>query len=97
MEKWISLSELMLQFIKIFGIKNFEGFPVDSVVKNLPVTAGDVGSIPDLGGFHMQLSPFTTTTEPVLLSPPATAMCALDPVLPTKRSHCNEKPTHHHY
>ena len=30
-----------------------EGFPGCSVVKNLPATAGDMGSIPGLGRFHM--------------------------------------------
>ena len=29
------------------------GFPGDSVVKNLPANAGDMGSIPDLGRPHM--------------------------------------------
>ena len=31
----------------------FEGYPCGSVVKNLPADEGDVGSIPDLGRFHM--------------------------------------------
>ena len=30
-----------------------EGFPDGSVVKNLCASAGDTGSIPDLGRFHM--------------------------------------------
>ena len=30
-----------------------QGFPCGSVVKNLPINAGDTGSIPGLGGFHM--------------------------------------------
>ena len=30
-----------------------EGFPDGSVVKNLCGSAGDMGSIPDLGRFHM--------------------------------------------
>ena len=29
------------------------GFPDGSVIKNLPASAGDLGSIPDLGRFHM--------------------------------------------
>ena len=57
----------------IWHQKHFEGFPIGSMVKNLPVTAGDMGSIPDLGASHMQLSPYTTTTEPVLYSLGATA------------------------
>ena len=38
------------------------------MVKNLPANAGDMGSIPDLGRFHMpwpeQLSLSLTTTKP---------------------------------
>ena len=30
-----------------------QGFPGGSVVKNLPASAGDTGSIPDLGRSHM--------------------------------------------
>ena len=30
-----------------------EGFPGDSVVKNSPVSAGDMGFIPDLGKPHV--------------------------------------------
>ena len=33
----------------------FRGLPGGSVVKNLPVNAGDMGSIPDLGGFCMPI------------------------------------------
>ena len=29
------------------------GFPGGSVVKNLPASAGDMGSMPDLGRSHM--------------------------------------------
>ena len=39
-----------------------------SVVKNLPASAGDTGSIPDLGRSHVaawQLSLCVPTTEPV--------------------------------
>ena len=46
-----------------------EDFPGGSVVKNLPANAGDMGSSPGLGRSpHAveQLSPGTTTTEPVL-------------------------------
>ena len=54
------------------------------MVKNLPASGGDMGSIPGPGRFRMwcgQLSPCTTTAEP---------MC-LEPVLCNKRSHHNEK------
>ena len=44
-------------------------FPGDSVVKNLSANAGDMDMICDPGRSHMhmeQLSPYTTTIEPVL-------------------------------
>ena len=34
----------------------WQGFPGGSVVKNLPIKAGDAGSIPALGRSHMSLS-----------------------------------------
>ena len=42
------------------------------MVKNLPANAGDMGSIPGLGRFHMprgQLNLCTTTTQPAHLEP----------------------------
>ena len=39
------------------------------MVKNLPAKAGDTNPSPDPGRSCMQLSPCTTTTEPVLQSP----------------------------
>ena len=36
--------------------KRIEGFPVGSVVKNLPANAGDTGSILDPGRSHMPWS-----------------------------------------
>ena len=50
-------------------IKDPECFPGGSVVKSLLANAGDTGSIPGPGRFPQaeeQLSPYTTTTEPVL-------------------------------
>ena len=47
-------------------------FPGGPVVKNLPANAGDMGSIPGLGRFHMprgQLNLCTTTTQPAHLEP----------------------------
>ena len=35
------------------NIENSREFPGGSVVKNLPANAGDMGSIPDPGSFHM--------------------------------------------
>ena len=56
-----------------------EGFLGGSVVKNLPASTGDMGSIPGLGGSHMLqgnqapvpqlLSPCARAQEPQLLSP----------------------------
>ena len=46
-----------------------QGFPHDSAEKNQPANAGDMGSISGLGRSRMpleQLSPCTTTTEPVV-------------------------------
>ena len=48
------------------------GFPDASVVENLPASAGDTGSIPDLERSHMnaeQLSLCSTAQEPQLLKP----------------------------
>ena len=39
----------------LFKVKA-EGFPGGAVVENLPANAGDTGSIPGLGGSHMQPS-----------------------------------------
>ena len=42
---------IILLFMNIYT-----GFPDGSLVKNLPVNAGDTGLIPDLGGSHMPQS-----------------------------------------
>ena len=90
MQMWISLSELTLQFYQnISHQKHFEQFPTDSVVKNLPVTAGDTGLIPDPGGSHMQLSPYTTPAEPV---PAATELTCHNYVHPRSCAPHQEKP-----
>ena len=79
------------------------GFPGRRAVKNCPVNAGDVGSTPGPGRFHMSQSdsPYTITAEPTLYSPTATTTkpsCrkerSLEPVLCIEKSHCNEKPKH---
>ena len=52
------------------------GFPGGSVEKSPPASAGDVGSIPDLGKIPQaaeQLSPCATSAESVLYSLGATA------------------------
>ena len=43
-----------------------QGFPGGSVVENLPASAGDMGSIPELGESHMQQS--NSAGEPQLFS-----------------------------
>ena len=65
------------------------GFPGDSVVKNPSAGGEDMGSIPDLGRFHMLWNSWThapqllslcsRTQEPQLLSLPATAAEAWAP------------------
>ena len=85
----------------------WRGFPSGSVITNLPANARDTGSIPGPGGPHMQLSPWDTTTEPVLQSLGAAttelkcscnywSLCTLEPMLHNKRSHHNEKLAYHH-
>ena len=79
-----------------------------SVVKNLPASAGDTGSIPRPRGSHMpqrQLSHCTTTTKHVLWNLGAAiteSMCynywslrALEPTISNKRSYRNDKPMEH--
>ena len=78
----------------------FSDFPGDPVVKNSPANAGDMGSIPGLGRFHMPegneahglqlLSPSSWVCELQLLKP----LC-LEPMLCNKRSHHNEKSMRH--
>ena len=58
------------------------------MVKNLPANAGDTGSSPGLGRSHMPWS--NKVHAPQLLKP-----AHLEPVLRNKRSHRNEKPSHH--
>ena len=76
--------------------------------KNPPVNAGDTGSSPGPGKFHMP----STATKPMrhnyracVLEPVSHSYWArvpqllkpmrLEPVLCNKRSHCNEKPVYH--
>ena len=83
-----------------------QGSPRGSVVKNLPANAGDTGSIPGPERSHMLcnnqdhapqlLSLCFRARESKLLSPrtATTEACALEPVLCSERSHCNEKTSH---
>ena len=70
------------------------GFPVGSVVKNLPANAGDSFNPWSRKIPHAieQISPCTTTTEPMCRT--YRSRCALETMLHNKRSHHNEKPTH---
>ena len=86
---------------------HFSGFPGGAVVKNPPANAGDTGSSPGPGKSHMRGATkpmphnyWACALEPVshnywvhvlqLLKP-----ACLEPVLCNKRSHRDEKPTHH--
>ena len=68
--------------------KTKQDSPGGPVAKNPPTNAGDMGSIPAPGRFHLPwggLSLCATTTEPVHSRAYA---------LPLQRSHCKEKPRH---
>ena len=58
------------------------------MVKNLPANAGDMGSVPAPGRFHMPRG--SPVHAPQLVKP-----THLEPVPRNERSHCNEKPAHH--
>ena len=61
----------MLLRIKIFNITDFPG---GAVVENLPANAGDMGSSPGLGRFHMPRSSWAR--EPQLLSLRVWSLCS---------------------
>lgn len=63
------------------------GLPGGPVVEGPPASAGDTGSIPGLGGFHMPQGYWACA--PQLLKP----TCAR-PVPPNERGHHSEKPAH---
>ena len=64
---------ISLQLIKINGekiskyIKQQEGFPGGSAVKNLPANAGDTAPIPGLGGPYVPQSNKARASQPVRL------------------------------
>ena len=68
-------------------INNHVNIPGGEAGKNLPASAGDTGSIPDPGRFHMPRSNYVP--GPQLLS------LSLETLLHNKRSHHNEKPARH--
>ena len=57
---------MKIQFNTVIKEGYLMGFPSGSVVKNLPINAGDTGVIPVLGRSHMLQS--TQACEPQLLS-----------------------------
>ena len=51
-------------------LRDIQGFPGGSVVKNLPADEGDRGSVPDPGRFPVpQTNDCVATPEPLLLRP----------------------------
>ena len=77
---------------KGYNIKEFRTSPSGPVVKNPPANAGDMGSIPGPGRFHMPWgSKARTVTEPVLSSPQVPS--TLEPVIHKRKStHSNKDP-----
>ena len=83
----------------------FRDFPGGSVVKNPSASAGNTGSIPDPGRFHMLQSNWAHVPQPLSLYSGACNSWAhvlqlWQPARPRallciKRSHRIEKPTHH--
>ena len=75
------------------------GFPGGAVVESPSANAGDTGSSPGTGGFHMPWSDWarvpqllglrSRAREPQLLKP-----AGLGPVLRNRRSHRSERPAH---
>ena len=87
---WIKMSNSVIKKL------HFRGFPGGLVMKNLPTWSGRI--------LHAleQLSPCTTTAEPVLWSPGAatteplcrdySGLCTPEPLPCDRRGHCSEKP-----
>ena len=71
--------------LELFSTYSHLDFPGGPVVKSLPANAGDVGSVPGLGSFHVPQDDYTQV--PRLLSP-----CTLEPMPRSKRSPRDEKP-----
>ena len=74
-------------------------FPSGSVVKNPPSNARDMGSYPGLGRSHMPWSNEACAPQnwACALKPGNHnywSLQAWEPILCSKRSHCNQKPTH---
>ena len=90
-----------------FQYKSLRGFPGGAVVKSPPADAGDTGSSPGPGRSHMRGATkpmrhnyWACALEPVSHNywarvPQVLKPARLESVLCNKRSHRNEKPTHH--
>ena len=65
---------------------NIQGFPGGAVVQNLPANAGDTGSCPGLGRFHMPRSDWAR--EPQLLSLRVWSLCSTTREAATVRGLC---------
>ena len=86
-KKGVREENIIAMFRNSKGLKNrLVDFPGDSVVKNLPANAGDMGSNPDLGRFYMLrtakpvatlLSPSSRAQKPQQLKPECSTACAL--------------------
>ena len=77
--------------------KIFRDFPGGAVVKNPPANAGDTGSSPGPGRFHMPRSNWARAPQLLSLcsrahAPQLLKPAHLEPVLHNNRSHPNEKP-----
>ena len=85
-----------LLYFKTKDIRSYRGFPGGSMDKNPPANAGghkfSAWSRKILHAVE-QLSPCATTAEPECCN--YRNPSALEPALCNKRSHCNEKATHH--
>ena len=66
------------------------------MVKNSPASAEDTSLIPAMGRFHMLGGNYAHVPQiPEPTHHNSEPACALEPVLCSKRSHCNEKPMYH--
>ena len=81
----------MLAYISFQLQSRKEDFPGDPVVKNSPANAGDMGSIPGPGRFHVLWSSFIRALKLLNLR-----AAAADSVL-TAGEASSEKPTHHNW
>ena len=74
--------------------KYYWRFPGGTVDKNLPAKAGDTGSIPGPGRFHMPCRATKPMPQPLSLCSRDWEPQLLKPICLNKRSHRKEKPAH---